>query len=76
MVNTLYLEQKIKESGKKKEFIARICGITRQSLMSKCKNKSQFTVDQVAAICRELNITSLEEKDYIFFNNELKESST
>ena len=67
MVNTEILEDKIKQSGKKREYLAQQCGITRQSLTSKIKNDSQFTVDQVASLCRELNITSLSEKERIFF---------
>lgn len=67
MVDTQYLENKIRESGKKKEYLAQKCGITRQSLTSKLRNKSTFTVDQVSALCRELGITKLAEKDRIFF---------
>lgn len=76
MVNTEVLEDKIKQSGKKKEFLAQQCGITRQSLTSKIRNDSQFTVDQVIVLCRELNITSLSEKDKIFFATGLKKMST
>ena len=76
MINSQYLEDKIKESGKKKEYLARKCGITRQSFTSKCKNDSQFTVDQVAILCRELNIVKLSEKDRIFFASEVKEMET
>lgn len=76
MVNTAILEEKIKQSGKKKEYLAQQCGITRQSLTSKIKNDSPFTVDQVASLCRELSITSLSEKDKIFFATGLKKTST
>ena len=76
MVNTAILEDKIKQSGKKKEFLAQQCGITRQSLTSKIRNDSPFTVDQVASLCRELSITSLSEKDKIFFASGLKKTST
>lgn len=76
MVDTQYLEAKIRESGKKKEHLARQCGITRQSLTSKCKNESQFTVQQVTILCRELGITKLSEKDKIFFADGLKETET
>ena len=76
VVNTAILEEKIKQSGKKKEYLAQQCGITRQSLTSKIKNDSPFTVDQVASLCRELSITSLSEKDKIFFATGLKKTST
>lgn len=76
MVATEILEDKIKQSGKKKEYLATQCGITRQSLASKIKNDSQFTADQITALCRELRITSLSEKERIFFAGGLKNSST
>ena len=76
MVNTAFLEDKIKQSGKKKEYLAQQCGITRQSLTSKIRNDSQFNVEQVTVLCRELNITSLSEKDKIFFATGLKKMST
>ena len=76
MINTQYLETKIKESGKKKEYLATKCGITRQSLSSKIRNDSQFTVDQVAILCKELNISRPAEKELIFFAGKLKEMET
>lgn len=76
MINTQYLEEKIKQSGKKKGYLAEKCGITRQSLSSKIRNDSQFTVDQVAVLCRELNITRTSEKETIFFASGLKETPT
>lgn len=74
MVDTQYLEKMIRSSGKKKEYLAQRCGITRQSLTSKLKNRSPFTVDQVSALCNELGITKLSEKDRIFFASELKKT--
>ena len=76
MINTQYLEEKITLSGKKKEFLAQKCGITRQSLTSKINNRSPFTVDQVAVLCRELNISRPTEKEYIFFAGKLKKTPT
>jgi len=76
VVDTQYLEEKIRESGKKKEYLAKQCGITRQSLSSKVRNDSQFTVDQVSVLCKELNITKLSEKDRIFFASGVKETET
>lgn len=76
MINTQYLEEKIRLSGKKKGYLAEKCGITRQSLTSKIKNDSQFTVDQVAVLCKELNITRTTEKESIFFASGLNELPT
>jgi hypothetical protein len=66
MVDTQHLETLIKESGKKKSYLADKCNITRQSLTSKIHNRSEFTVFQMNTLCGELGITDLGEKDRIF----------
>ena len=67
MINTLYLDEKIKESGKKKGYLAERCGLSRQGFLKKCKNESDFTTRQVDILCDELCITKLTEKESIFF---------
>lgn len=67
MINTHELEMAISESGKKKEYLAKRCGITRQSFTSKINNRSEFTAGQVMILCDELGITKLTDKDRIFF---------
>lgn len=67
MVDTLMLESLITESGKKKSYLAEQMGITIQSLKSKIDNKSDFKTNEVAVLCRELDITRLTDKEKIFF---------
>ena len=66
MVNTPYLEDKIRLSGKKKQFLADRIGCTRQYLMMKVRNKAEFNLKEVGLLCDELGISATE-KDVIFF---------
>lgn len=68
MVNTQMLEDAIKESGKKKSYLADKLGITIQNFRLKCDNKSDFRTGEVAILCSELGITRLTDKEKIFFN--------
>lgn len=67
MVNTQYLESVISTSGKKKGYLAQKCGISRQYFNAKCNNKADFKTNEVKVLCDELGITSLKEKEKIFF---------
>ena len=67
MVNTLYLDEKITASGKKKTYLADKIGCSRQYFNKKCKNKAPFTTDEVKVLCNELNINKLTEREQIFF---------
>lgn len=67
MTNTELLEIKIKESGKKKSYLAQKVGLTRAGFRNCCINKSEFRTGQVQILCDELGITSLKEKQAIFF---------
>lgn len=67
MVDTQYLENEIKKSGKKKQYLAEKCGITRQSFSDKIRNRSEFTARQIMILCDELQISQLTKKDKIFF---------
>lgn len=68
MVNTQMLEDLIKESGKKKSYLADKLGLSIQSFRLKCSNKSVFNTNEVAILCSELGITRLTDKEKIFFN--------
>lgn len=67
MTDTQYLEELIKKSGKKKEYLAEKIGCSRQYFRMKCNNEAPFTVVEVNILCEELNITKLSEKEKIFF---------
>jgi hypothetical protein len=75
MTNTPLLEDKIAKSGKKVKFLAERCGMSyagfRNCVINKRNPKTntvaEFRVSQVDILCEELNITSLEEKEMIFY---------
>lgn len=71
MVNTQLLNDKIKASGLKKEYIAERLGITRSGFYKKATNGSEFTVKEVNIICDLLSITKLTDKESIFFAKEV-----
>ena len=67
MTNTILLEKKIKESGKKKSYLAKRCGLSRVGFYNCMTNKAEFKTSHIEILCVELSITSLREKDSIFF---------
>ena len=69
MTDVELLKKKIKESGLKESAIAGKLGISRTSWYYKRKNKSPFKVNEINALCDILHITSLREKERIFFSN-------
>lgn len=69
MVDTDYLERKIKMSGKKKQYLADKIGCTRQYFTMKCRNKAPISADEIMILCNELHIDTLSEKEKIFFVN-------
>ncbi len=76
MVNEALLDEAIQKSGKRKGYLANQIGCDIRTLKAKCTNKSVFNTDEVAILCRELNITSLRLKDEIFFAKEVDKMST
>ena len=67
MVNTQYLEEAIANSGKKKQFLAEKCGLSRFGFYQRINNQAEFTAGQIKVLCSELGITSLKRKEDIFF---------
>jgi hypothetical protein len=67
MTNEKLLEQKIAESGKKKGYLASKCGLSRQGFKNCVKGDAMFNTSHIKILCAELNITSLEEREAIFF---------
>ena len=67
MTNTKLLEDKITKSGKKKSYLAEKCGLSRAGFRNCCTNKALFNSTQICVLCEELHITSLKEKEAIFF---------
>lgn len=67
MTNTELLEKKIQESGKKKGFLAKKCGLSLAGFYNCCNNKAEFKASHIDVLCDELSITDLNEKQAIFF---------
>ncbi len=67
MTNETKLEKKIKDSGKKKGYLAKKCGLSRAGFRNCIKGDAFFNTSQVNILCEELNITTLKEKESIFF---------
>lgn len=67
MVSTRLLRQKIRESGLKYKNIAQKLGISAYGLQLKIDNENEFTTSQVAKLCEILEISTLREKEDIFF---------
>lgn len=67
MTRTKVLKQRIKDSGVKYIFLANQLGLTYCGFKKKIDNQSKFDVCEVKKLCELLNITSLKERDYIFF---------
>ena len=67
MTNTELLAKKVKENGLRTAFIAEKLGISRAGWYRKLKGKSPFTAEQIQIMCEILHITSLREKEEIFF---------
>lgn len=67
MTNTSLLKKKIKESGYKIGFIADKMKIARYTLQLKINGIRSFNQYEINDLCDVLNITSLSEKEAIFF---------
>ena len=67
MTNTELLEAKIKDSGKKKGYLAKRCGLSRSGFWNCCHNEAEFKTGHIVILCEELGITSLTERNAIFF---------
>lgn len=75
MVDTQHLEEKIKMSGKKKNYLADKIGCSRQYLAMKIKNLVEFDLNEVTILCNELDIKTLSEKEKIFFAHNVTKNS-
>lgn len=67
MTNTALLEEKIAQSGLKKTFLAEKVGLSLAGFRNCCTNKAEFKASQIQTLCDELKITSLKERQSIFF---------
>lgn len=67
MVNTELLEEAIRASGKRKQYLADKIGCTIQSFRMRCTNRYDFKSTDIDVLCQELGISRLTDKERIFF---------
>lgn len=67
MVDYTELNNRIEESGVKKNVIAKQLGITSKTLFAKLNGKSEFTISQVERLSSVLHLT-YKEMSNIFFS--------
>ena len=67
MTDTERLQEIIADRGLKKNYIAKMLGITAETLSRKIRNKADFTSREIKELCTLLGIDTLEEKEAIFF---------
>lgn len=67
MTNVELLKEKVSKSGLPNTFIAKSIGISNGSWYNKLNGRNQFTAIEIQRLCELLHITSLREKEDIFF---------
>lgn len=67
MTNTKLLEEKIRQSGLKKGYLADRIGVSRTTFYTLLRNQSDFKVSQIKTLCDILGITDDETLKAIFF---------
>ncbi len=76
VTNSEELNKLIRKSGLKRGHIADVIGISYYSLNKKINNESPFKAGEIQIMCELLGITDLEEKERIFFAEDVEKSST
>jgi hypothetical protein len=66
-VDTELLDEKIRQSGLRIQFIYKSMGLTAQNFYDRRSGKVPFTVSEVFHLCYILKITDDDEKTRIFF---------
>lgn len=67
MTDTDLLMDYVKKSGLKLGFIAEQLNLSRFGLAKKIKNNSEFKASEIEKLCNLLNITSMRDRNRIFF---------
>lgn len=76
MTNTALLKEVIEKSGLKRAYIASQLGLSVFGLQKKIENTNQFKAEEIKILCKVLNITSLREKELIFFADNVDKMAT
>ncbi|ENZ13805.1 hypothetical protein [Enterocloster clostridioformis] len=75
MTNSNALKKRISESGISISFIAKKVGITREAFYNKMNNETEFKASEISCLKEILGLSS-EERDAIFFANEVEYKAT
>jgi transcriptional regulator with XRE-family HTH domain len=67
MTNSKMLRAIIDANGYKLSFVASKLGLTRNGLMNKINNITDFTIPEVQKLCKLLHIEDFDEINAIFF---------
>lgn len=76
MTDTELLKSWIEKSGYKRKYIADMLNLTTYSLQMKVENKVEFKPSEINKLCALLKITSLRDKERIFFATKVTEKET
>lgn len=68
MTNTALLESIIAGSGLKKNYIAKVIGVTPETLIRKIKNASEFKASEIDKMCQILAISDPKLREAVFFD--------
>ena len=75
MTDEKKLREVIKNSGYRMNHVAKMINLTYQGFLNKLTNKTEFTIPEMQNLCNLLNI-SAEDREIIFFANEVDETSS
>ena len=73
MTRTEELRKLLDDSGLKRGYVAEKLGITRQALAMKIENQTEFKPSEILQLCEMLGISNLEDRERIFFTQEVDE---
>ena len=73
MTRTEELRKLLGDSGLKLGYVAEKLGITRQALAMKIENQTEFKPSEILQLCEMLGISNLEDREKIFFAQEVDE---
>ena len=76
MTDTEKVRKIILDKGLKLQYIAQVLGITRYSLAKKLGNQTEFKASEITELCKLLGISSLKERDTLFFAQKVDYKST
>lgn len=71
MTNTEALKKKIADAGLKQGYIAERLGLSSFGFANKLNNVTEFKATEIQTLCEILHITSLKEKESIFFKTKV-----